>query len=109
MFPNSAKHLAFLFWPDATEAMPRITIASRKLLHSAKALRLWSSCPPTRTLRLAWRLLVASGQKGRQDAGAVGNIAMQTRIGEQGAQARGIEVGHLLVVVEQAEIAKQAE
>jgi hypothetical protein len=34
---------------------------------------------------------------------------MQHEIGEQGAQARGIEVGHLLVVVEQAEIAKQAE
>src|SRR5437899_6927793 len=39
----------------------------------------------------------------------LGNIAMQHEIGEQGAQARGIEVGHLLVVVEQAEIAKQAE
>ena len=39
----------------------------------------------------------------------LGNIAMQNEIGEQGAQARGIEVGHLLVVVEQAEIAKQAD
>ena len=39
----------------------------------------------------------------------LGNIAMQHEIGEQGAQARGIEVGHLLVVVEQAEIAKQSE
>ena len=39
----------------------------------------------------------------------LGNIAMQHEIGEQGAQARGIEAGHLLVVVEQAEIAKQAE
>src|SRR5207342_1239316 len=39
----------------------------------------------------------------------LGNIAMQHEIGEQGAQARGIEAGHLLVVVEQAEIAEQAE
>jgi hypothetical protein len=39
----------------------------------------------------------------------LGNIAMQHEIGEQGAQARGIEVGHLLVVVEQTEIAKQSE
>ena|SRR2546422_8105319 len=39
----------------------------------------------------------------------LGNIAMQHEIGEQGAQARGIEVGHLLVVVEQAEVAKQSE
>jgi hypothetical protein len=37
------------------------------------------------------------------------NIAMQYKIGEQGAQARGIETGHLLIVVEQAKIAKQAE
>ena len=36
----------------------------------------------------------------------LGNIAMQHEIGEQGAQTRGIEVGHLLVVVAQAEIAK---
>jgi len=39
----------------------------------------------------------------------LGNIAMQHEIGEQGLQARGIEAGHLLVIVEQAEIAKQAE
>jgi hypothetical protein len=39
----------------------------------------------------------------------LGNIAMQHQIGEQGAQAHGIEVGHLLVVVEQTEITKQAE
>ena len=39
----------------------------------------------------------------------LGNIAMQHEIGEQGAQAHGIEVSHLLVIVEQAEIAKQAE
>src|SRR6266699_240603 len=39
----------------------------------------------------------------------LGNIAMQHEIGEQGAQARGIEVGHLLVVVKQAKIAKQSE
>src|SRR6266566_8022005 len=39
----------------------------------------------------------------------LGNIAMQHEIGEQGAQARGIEAGHLLVVVEQVKIAEQAE
>ncbi|MFL5664755.1 MAG: hypothetical protein ACJ8BW_25925 [Ktedonobacteraceae bacterium] len=39
----------------------------------------------------------------------LGYIAMQHEIGEQGAQARGIEAGHLLVVVAQVKIAKQAE
>ena len=39
----------------------------------------------------------------------LGNVTMQHEIGEQGLQARGIEAGHLLVVVEQAEIAKQSE
>ena len=39
----------------------------------------------------------------------LGNVTMLHEIGEQGLQARGIEAGHLLVVVEQAEIAKQAE
>jgi len=38
----------------------------------------------------------------------LGNIAMQHEIGEQGAQARGIETGHLLIAVEQAKIAEQA-
>jgi hypothetical protein len=37
------------------------------------------------------------------------NIAMQHEIGEQGLQARGIEAGYLLVIIEQTEIAKQAE
>ena len=39
----------------------------------------------------------------------LGNIAMQHEIGEQGAQARGIEAGHLLIAVEQVKIAKQSE
>src|SRR5260370_42136103 len=34
---------------------------------------------------------------------------MQHEIGEQGAQACGIEAGHLLVAVEQAKIAEQAD
>src|SRR6266566_6493520 len=37
------------------------------------------------------------------------NIAMQHEIGEQGAQACGIEAGHLLIAVEQVKIAKQSE
>ena len=36
----------------------------------------------------------------------LGNIAMQHEIGEQGAQARGIEVGHLLVAVVKIEFAE---
>jgi hypothetical protein len=37
------------------------------------------------------------------------DITMQHQVGEQGLQARGIEAGHLLVSVDQAEIAEQAE
>ncbi len=39
----------------------------------------------------------------------LGNIAMQHEIGEQGAQARGIEVGHLSVTVDKAEITQQSD
>ena len=39
----------------------------------------------------------------------LGNIAMQHEIGEQGVQARSVEACHLLVIVEQAEIAEQAD
>src|SRR6266516_2287234 len=93
-------------WRDGMPVQ-QVSVSREELFHSRK-------CLAQLVEQLAQVIArLGLGCVGPEEEGQVlallGNIAMQHEIGEQGAQARGIEVGHLLVVVAQAEIAKQAE
>jgi hypothetical protein len=85
----------------------QVSVGSEEVLHSRK-------CLAQLVEQLAQIIArLGLGGVGPEEEGKMlallGDIAMQHEVGEQGAQARGIEVGHLLVVVEQAELAKQTE
>ena len=57
-----------------------------------------------------WRkILMRHCGKGRQDAGVVGGITMQHEVSEQRLQAHHVKAGHLLININQAEIAEQSD
>src|SRR6266550_1603271 len=93
-------------WRDGMPVQ-QVSVSREELFHSRKRLAQLVEQLAQVIARLG--LGCVGPEEEGQVLALLGNIAMQHEIGEQGAQASGIEVGHLLVVVAQAEIAKQAE
>src|SRR5690348_3022168 len=82
----------------------------QRMCVSGEVVRNAGKCPTQLVEQLAQVIARLSlGGVGPEEEGKMlalsGNIAMQYQIGEQGLQAQGVEAGHLLLIVDQAEIA----